>query len=108
MASEAHLAGLSENERDDLLERAAMETRTPAALGRVHVARGNRRRGLPVEVTAEMVAVAAIAEAGRHVRQDVSTPGPGAILGRSPGPLAQLGERRLDKPEVTGSSPVRP
>src|SRR3954467_9125897 len=25
-----------------------------------------------------------------------------------PGPLAQLGERRLDKPEVTGSSPVRP
>ena len=31
-----------------------------------------------------------------------------AILGRSPGPLAQLGERRLDKPEVTGSSPVRP
>ena len=33
---------------------------------------------------------------------------PGAILGRSPGPLAQLGERRLDKPEVTGSSPVRP
>jgi hypothetical protein len=33
---------------------------------------------------------------------------PEAILGRSPGPLAQLGERRLDKPEVTGSSPVRP
>ena len=27
---------------------------------------------------------------------------------RPPGPLAQLGERRLDKPEVTGSSPVRP
>ena len=34
--------------------------------------------------------------------------GAGAILGCLPGPLAQLGERRLDKPEVTGSSPVRP
>src|SRR5918992_2218491 len=27
---------------------------------------------------------------------------------RPPGPLAQMGERRLDKPEATGSSPVRP
>jgi hypothetical protein len=30
------------------------------------------------------------------------------MLAVLPGPLAQLGERRLDKPEVTGSSPVRP
>jgi hypothetical protein len=40
--------------------------------------------------------------------RDVGCGVPEAILGRSPGPLAQLGERRLDKPEVTGSSPVRP
>jgi hypothetical protein len=33
----------------------------------------------------------------------------GALLGfRFPGRLAQLGERRLDKAEVTGSSPVSP
>jgi hypothetical protein len=41
-------------------------------------------------------------------RHDAGCGVPEAILGRSPGPLAQLGERRLDKPEVTGSSPVRP
>jgi hypothetical protein len=41
-------------------------------------------------------------------RHDVGCGVSEAILGRSPGPLAQLGERRLDKPEVTGSSPVRP
>jgi hypothetical protein len=29
-------------------------------------------------------------------------------LGLFPGRLAQLGERRLDKAEVTGSSPVSP
>jgi ketosteroid isomerase-like protein len=39
---------------------------------------------------------------------DTESANAGAILTRSPGPLAQLGERRLDKPEVTGSSPVRP
>src|SRR3712207_5454993 len=34
---------------------------------------------------------------------------PLAILAaRLPGPLAQQGERRLDKPEVAGSSPARP
>ena len=32
---------------------------------------------------------------------------PGATLD-DPGPLAQLGERRLDKAEVAGSSPARP
>ncbi len=31
-----------------------------------------------------------------------------AILGDREGPLAQLGERRLDKAEVAGSSPARP
>ena len=63
---------------------------------------------LPVEVTPEMVAVAAITELGDSSRQDLEDRELGAILGRPPGPLAQLGERRLDKPEVTGSSPVRP
>jgi hypothetical protein len=35
---------------------------------------------------------------------------PGALIGLDsfPGRLAQLGERRLDKAEVTGSSPVSP
>ncbi len=62
--AEAHLAGLSEDVRNDLLERAAMETgrRLHAAalalLGAVGAAR------LPVDVTPEMVAVAAITELG--------------------------------------------
>jgi hypothetical protein len=62
--AEAHLLGLPESEREDLLERAATETgrRLHAAaftlLGAVGAAR------LPVEVTPEMVAVAAITELG--------------------------------------------
>src|SRR3954465_9030319 len=36
------------------------------------------------------------------------SPGCVARLSRLPGRLAQLGERRLDKAEVTGSSPVSP
>ena len=44
----AHLASLPETERDQLLERAAMET----------------GRRLPVEITPDMVAVAAITELG--------------------------------------------
>ena len=62
--AEAHLAGLSEHARDELLERAAMETgrRLHAAafalLSAVSAAR------LPVDVTPEMVAVAAITELG--------------------------------------------
>ena len=38
-----------------------------------------------------------------------SPDGPQAVAKLAePGPLAQLGERRLDKPEVAGSSPARP
>jgi hypothetical protein len=65
--AEAHLMGLPEDERDALLERAGMETgrRLHAAafalLGAVGAAR------LPVEVTPEMVAVAAITELGDSV-----------------------------------------
>jgi hypothetical protein len=60
----AHLQGLPESERQQLLERAAMETgrRLHAAaftlLEAVDAAR------LPVEITPEMVAVAAITELG--------------------------------------------
>jgi hypothetical protein len=62
--AQAHLEGLSDEVRDELLDRAATETgrRLHAAaltlLGAVGAAR------LPVEVTPEMVAVAAITELG--------------------------------------------
>jgi hypothetical protein len=68
--AEAHLRGLPEDERDALLERAGLETgrRLHAAafalLGAVGAAR------LPVEVTPEMVAVAAITELGDSVPPD--------------------------------------
>jgi hypothetical protein len=62
--AEAHLSGLSESDREELLERANHETgrRLHAAafalLSAVHAGR------LPVEVTPEMVAVAAMTELG--------------------------------------------
>jgi hypothetical protein len=65
--AEAHLAGMPDREREDLLERAAEETgrRLHAAafalLAAVEAAR------LPVEVTPEMVAVAAITELGDSI-----------------------------------------
>ena len=62
--AEAHLAGLAERDREALLERAAMETgrRLHAAAFALLTAAGAAR--LPVEVTPEMVAVAAITELG--------------------------------------------
>jgi hypothetical protein len=68
--AEAHLAGLSEDDREDLLERASRETgrRLHAAafalLAAVEAAR------LPVDVTPEMVSVAAITELGDSIRPD--------------------------------------
>jgi hypothetical protein len=65
--AEAHLASLPEDEREELLERAASETgrRLHAAaftlLAAVDAAR------LPVDVTPEMVAVAAITELGDSI-----------------------------------------
>jgi len=62
--AEAHLNGLREEEREDLLERASMETgrrlhaAATALLAAVEAARLN------VEVTPEMVAIAAITELG--------------------------------------------
>ena len=62
--AEAHLLGLPDHEREALLERAAIETgrRLHAAAFALLAAVGAAR--LPVEVTPEMVAVAAITELG--------------------------------------------
>ncbi len=62
--AEAHLLGLSDDEREDLIERAGNETgrRLHAAASVLLAAVGAGR--LPVEVTPEMVAVAAITELG--------------------------------------------
>jgi hypothetical protein len=62
--AEAHLSGLPEHEREQLLERAATETgrRLQSAAFALLAAVGAAR--LPVEVTPEMVAVAAITELG--------------------------------------------
>jgi hypothetical protein len=62
--AEAHLLGLPDQEREELLERAAIETgrRLHAAASALLAAVGAAR--LPVDVTPEMVAVAAITELG--------------------------------------------
>jgi hypothetical protein len=61
---EAHLMAMSEQEREDLLERAALETgsRLHAAASNLLIAVGAAR--LDVDVTPEMVAVAAVTELG--------------------------------------------
>lgn len=66
--AEAHLLGLSEGEREELLERAGSEAgrRLHAAAFALLAAVGAAR--LPVEVTPEMVAVAAITELGDSAR----------------------------------------
>jgi hypothetical protein len=60
----AHLGGLPDGEREELLERAALETgrRLHAAASALLAAVSAAK--LPVEVTPEMVAVAAITELG--------------------------------------------
>src|SRR5687767_3235361 len=65
--AEAHLLGMTDNERDALLERAASETgrRLHAAAFALLAAAGAAR--LPVAITPEMVAVAAITELGDSV-----------------------------------------
>jgi hypothetical protein len=65
--AEAHLNGLPEDEREDLLERAVTEAGRrlhAAAYALLSAAHAGR---LPVEVTPEMVAVAAITELGDSV-----------------------------------------
>jgi hypothetical protein len=68
--AEAHLMGLPDQERDELLDRAASETgrRLHAAAFALLAAVGAAR--LPVEVTPEMVAVAAITELGDSIPPD--------------------------------------
>ena len=62
--AEAHLLGLPDDEREDLIERAGNETgRRLHAAASVLLAAAQAGR-LPVDVTPEMVAVAAITELG--------------------------------------------
>lgn len=65
--AEAHLLGLPDNEREELVERAAAQTgrRLHAAAWALLTAVDAAR--LPVEVTPEMVAVAAITELGDSI-----------------------------------------
>ena len=67
--AQAHLSGLTDKEREELLERAGMETgrRLHAAAYALLAAVGAAR--LPVDVTPEMVAVAAITELGDSIPQ---------------------------------------
>jgi hypothetical protein len=69
--AEAHRASLSDDAREELLERAGRETgrRLHAAAVALLAAVGAAR--LPVEVTPEMVAVAAITELGDSIPSDV-------------------------------------
>jgi hypothetical protein len=65
--AEAHLLSLPDSERQALIERAATETgrRLHAAAFALLAAAGAAR--LPVEITPEMVAVAAITELGDSI-----------------------------------------
>jgi hypothetical protein len=62
--AEAHLMGLDEEERDDLLERAAEETGRRLHAAAYTLLEAVSAARLPIEVTPEMVAVAAITELG--------------------------------------------
>ncbi len=63
--AEAHLLGLSDDEREDLIERAGNRDRPPTPRSGVRRCSPPSDAGrLPVEVTPEMVAVAAITELG--------------------------------------------
>jgi hypothetical protein len=62
--AEAHLADLPEEERDELLERAAMESGRRLQAAAFNLLAATDAARLPVEVTPEMVAVAAVTELG--------------------------------------------
>jgi hypothetical protein len=68
--AEAHLLGLPDEERDEILERAATETgrRLHAAAFALLTAADAAR--LPVEITPEMVALAAVTELGDSIPPD--------------------------------------
>jgi hypothetical protein len=62
--AEAHLSELSERYREDLLERANLETGRRLHAAALALLAAVRAGHLPVEVTPEMVAVAAMTELG--------------------------------------------
>jgi hypothetical protein len=62
--AEAHLSGVPEHERDELLERAALETGARLHAAAVALLAAVSAARLPIDVTPEMVAVAAITELG--------------------------------------------
>ena len=62
--AEAHLAGLADSERDDLLERTNLETGRRLHAAAFALLAAVRAGHLPVEVTPEMVSVAAMTELG--------------------------------------------
>jgi hypothetical protein len=62
--AEAHLAGLPDHERDELLERAARETGRRLHAAALALLAAVAAARLPVEITPEMVAAAAITELG--------------------------------------------
>ena len=65
--AEAHLLGLPENEREELLERASLETGRRLHAAAFALLTAVRAAHLAVEVTPEMVAVAAITELGDSI-----------------------------------------
>jgi hypothetical protein len=60
----AHLASLPETEREQLLERAAIETGRRLHAAAVTLIEAREAARLPVDITPDMVAVAAITELG--------------------------------------------
>jgi hypothetical protein len=65
--AEAHLLGLPDHERDELLERAAAQTGRRLHAAALALLTAVDAARLPVEVTPEMVAVAAITELGDSI-----------------------------------------
>jgi hypothetical protein len=66
--AEAHLAGLSEDDREDLLERASRETGRRLHAAAFALLAAVDAAHLHIDVTPEMVAVAAITELGDSIR----------------------------------------
>ena len=62
--AEAHLNGLPEGEREDLLERAALEAGRRLHATAVALLAAADAARLPIDITPEMVAVAAVTELG--------------------------------------------
>ena len=62
--AEAHLLGLSDDEREDLIERAGNETGRRLEAAATALLEAVEAGRIPVDVTPEMVAVAAITELG--------------------------------------------